>query len=65
MTKCTYSFLFCGGDDDRVLDMYSCCSIAHAKRTLHIRYSNDMSSTDTSFFLFINESFNEGHVFKV
>ena len=44
MTECTQSFLFCGGGDDRVLDMYGCCSIAHAKRTLHIRYPNDISS---------------------
>ena len=39
MTECTHSFLFCGGGD-RVLDTYGCCSIAHAKRTLHIWYPN-------------------------
>ena len=44
MTECTQSFLFYGGGDDRFLDMYDCCSIAHAKRTLHIRYPNNISS---------------------
>ena len=44
MTECTQSFLFCGGGHDRVLDMYGCCNVAHAKRTLHIRYPNNISS---------------------
>ena len=45
MTKCTQSFLFCGGGDDRVLDMEGCCRVAHAKRTLHMRYPNNISCT--------------------
>ena len=33
----------CGGDEN-VLERYGCCNIAHAKRTLHIKYPNNISN---------------------
>ena len=48
MTEHTHSFLFCGGGEDRVcfgVDIYGWCNVAHAKRTLHIKYPNMASGT--------------------
>ena len=42
--ECTQLFGFCGGGDDKVLERYSCCNVAHAKRTLHIKYPNNISN---------------------
>ena len=38
ITKCTHSFLFWGGGNDKVclgVDIYDWCNVAHAKRTFH------------------------------
>ena len=43
MTECIHSFLFCGGGEDKVcfwVEIYGWCKVAHAKRTLHIKYPN-------------------------
>ena len=48
MTECTHSFLFCGRGEDRVcfsVDIYGWCNVAHAKRTLHMKYPNMASGT--------------------
>ena len=44
ITECIHLFGFCGGGDDNVLERYGCCNIAHAKRTLHIKYPNNVSN---------------------
>ena len=44
ITECTQLFEFCSGGDDRVLERYGCCNVAHAKRTLHIKYPNSISN---------------------
>ena len=45
MTEWTQLFEFLGGGDDRDLDIYSCSNVAHAKRTLHIKYPINMRNT--------------------
>ena len=42
--ECVHLFKFFGGGDDNVLDRYGCCNVAHAKRTLHNKYPNNISS---------------------
>ena len=37
-------FGFLGGGEDNVLERYSCCNVAHAKRTLHIKHPNNISN---------------------
>ena len=33
ITECVHLFGFFSGGDDNILERYSCCNIAHAKRT--------------------------------
>ena len=44
MTEWTQLFEFHGGGDDKDLDVYGCCYVAHAKRTLHTKYPNNISN---------------------
>ena len=44
ITECIQLFGFHGVGDDKVLERYGCCNIAHAKRTLHIKYPNNISN---------------------
>ena len=44
ITECTQLFWFHGGGDEKVLEMYGCCNVVHAKRTLHIKYPNNTSN---------------------
>ena len=34
----------CWWGEDMVLDMYGCCNVAHAKRTLHIKHPKNKSN---------------------
>ena len=42
ITECVHLFGFFGGGDDNILERYGCCNVAHAKRTLHIKYPNNI-----------------------
>ena len=44
ITECIQLFGFWGGGDNKVLERYGCCNITHAKRTLHIKYPNNISN---------------------
>ena len=44
ITECTQLFGFHGGGDDKVLERYGCCNVAHAKRTLHTKYPNNINN---------------------
>ena len=44
ITECAHLFGFFSGGDDNVLERYGCCNIAHAKRTLHMKYPNNISN---------------------
>ena len=44
ITECIQLFGFHGGGDNNVLERYGCCNVAHAKRTLHIKYSQTISN---------------------
>ena len=44
ITECIQLFGFHSGGDDNVLQRYGCCNVAHAKRTLHIKYPNNISN---------------------
>ena len=44
ITECTQLFGFHGGGDNKVLERYGCCNVAHAKRMLHIKYPSNISN---------------------
>ena len=44
ITECTQSFGFRAGGNHKDLERYGCCNVAHAKRTLHIKYPNNTSN---------------------
>ena len=44
ITECIQLFGFCSGGTIMFWKGYGCCNIAHAKRTLHIKYPNNISN---------------------
>ena len=44
ITECVHLFGFFGGGVDNILVRYGCCNVAHAKRTLHNKYPNNISN---------------------